>query len=378
MLSAGRGDCLWIEYGRESAPKRILIDGGVQSTAEALRERISAVDGPCRFELLVVTHIDLDHIAGILELLRNPPSNLVIDDLWFNGWHHLRNQGVLGPDEEEVLPKPSGEEDIGILGAKQGEGLSYWIERRGYTWNGAFGGEAVVLEDGEAELPAFELEGGMRVTLLGPDQDRLKGLRKAWADELRKAGLKPGEAGAALERLGVEEAEEEDIGILGPPPDLAVLANGPFKEDTSKANGSSIALLLEHDGKRCLLTGDAYSKDMVSRVERLAAADGEDFLQVNALKLSHHGGKKNTGVELIRSLLCPSYLFSTDGSYYQHPDRESVARVILHGGRAGRPSLWFNHRTKQTEVWDDQGLLGRHEYDLVYPSPGEAGLRVDL
>lgn len=353
MLPAGRGDCLWIEYG---AGKRLLIDGGVPATGEILRARIAAMaPDPCRFELLVVTHIDLDHIGGILDLLRDPPPNLEIGDLWFNGWKHLQ------------------EEDLGLLGAKQGEGLSHWIEKRGLPWNQAFGGKTIHVGE-EGDLPIIELD-DLRVTLLSPTADRLRALRKAWAAELRKAGLEPGRAGHALEEVGRHDPAEEDEGILGDRLDVEALARGSFKEDTSAANGSSLALLLEHGGQRCLLTGDAYSKDVTAAVRRLA---GEDRLEVDALKLSHHGGKKNTGGELIRSLACKRYLFSTDGSYYKHPDPESVARVILHGSHRGRPSLCFNHRSERTAVWDDRGLIHEHKYAPVYPADGEAGLRVEL
>lgn len=358
MLPAGRGDCLWIGYGDG---KRLLIDGGVPATGDLLRARIEAMaPEPCRFEVLVVTHIDLDHIGGILDLLRDPPPNLEIGDVWFNGWNHLQ------------------EEDLGILGAKQGEGLSYWIEKRGYAWNQAFGGgTAAVGEDGS--LPVIDLD-GLRVTLLSPMADRLRKLRKAWEKEIREAGLEPGaaETGAILEKVGKEDQEEEDEGILGSSLDLDLLANGIFKEDTSAANGSSLALLLDDGDCRCLLTGDAYSKDVAAAVRWLAEAEGEDRLEVDALKLSHHGGKKNTGGELIRSLACRRYLFSTDGSYYNHPDPESVARVILHGSHRGRPSLHFNHRSEQTGIWDDCDLRREHKYDPLYPADGEAGLRVEL
>lgn len=32
MLLAGHGDCLWIEYGDPTAPRRVLIDGGATGT----------------------------------------------------------------------------------------------------------------------------------------------------------------------------------------------------------------------------------------------------------------------------------------------------------------------------------------------------------
>ena len=45
MLPAREGDCLWIEYGDTARPRRILVDGGRQSTHAALKQRFSALPG---------------------------------------------------------------------------------------------------------------------------------------------------------------------------------------------------------------------------------------------------------------------------------------------------------------------------------------------
>lgn len=77
VLPAQRGDALWIEYGTEDAPNHILIDGGITATGrDHLRKRVEEVGTPLHFELLVVTHIDLDHIQGILQFLENLPEGI--------------------------------------------------------------------------------------------------------------------------------------------------------------------------------------------------------------------------------------------------------------------------------------------------------------
>lgn len=353
MLDAGRGDCLWIEYGGERTVRRILVDGGVPGTQAELRRRIEALPRDKRvFELLVITHIDLDHIGGVLELLRDPPEGLAFKDVWFNAYHHL-------PD------------DAGVLGAKQGEAVSYYLEKGGYAWNRAFGGDAVCIKDDE--LPRVSLAGGMKLTLLSPTVNRLRKLRPVWKKEIEKAGLEPGEAGATLEGDSHPE-DRDDEGVLGRTLNIAKLASSLTKEDTSEANGSSIALLLEHRDKRLLLTGDAFAGDILAAIRLM----GSRTLEVDALKLSHHGGKKNTSAALLDALACGNYLFSTDGSYYQHPHGESVARVLVNGRAAGKPTLWFNNRSEQTEVWDDRGLYtGRYPYTPEYPASG-GGIVVEL
>ncbi len=368
MLPAGRGDCLWIEYGDPESPHRVLIDGGVQNTQWAIRERLDQLPEDRRhLDLLAVSHIDLDHIAGVLELFREPVPGLAIDDVWFNAWDHL------GQDEPE--PEP----DDALLGPKQGESLAFYLKRTGQTWNKAFDGDAVEIElDGS--LPTRELAGGMKLTLLSPTQERLRRLAKEWVKVIEGIQKVPGDAGKALEGY-----DDEDDFLLGaepepPPPDVPELADSPFKADISRANGSSIAFLAEYDGKRCLFTGDAFAGDVTAAVRRLAGEEGEALLAVDALKLSHHGGRKNTDAGLLEALACNCYLVSTDGSYYDHPQPESMARVIVHGRQRGEPRFFFNYRSSETGVWDDRRLFraaGR-TYQPVYPDFGTVGLSVDL
>ena len=61
-----------------------------------------------------------------------------------------------------------------------------------------------------------------------------------------------------------------------------------------------------------------------------ALCDGP--LELDAFKLPHHGSRGNVTRELIQSVDCPLWIFSTDGTQFRHPHKQAVARVILHGG----------------------------------------------
>lgn len=64
------------------------------------------------------------------------------------------------------------------------------------------------------------------------------------------------------------------------------------------------------------------------------------------------------------------------GSVYQHPDNESIARVIAHGRSAGPPQIVFNHQSDQTNAWRDHtGLTGAYRCDLLLPDVAP-GIRV--
>mgnify|MGYP001193059727 CR=1 FL=1 len=363
MLPASHGDCLWIEYGTAARPRRILIDGGPAYSYEALARRLEKRLGHLparrrRIELVVITHIDADHIGGVLELVIAHPLGITVGDVWFNSWEHLPGAA---PD---------------TLGAVQGEQLSAVIRARKMPRNVAFGGEAVAVPERGA-LPVVCLPGGMRLTLLSPTLKELRRLRPRWKRTVEEAGLVAGSAEDALAKLRTQRRGKLPEDLLGVAvPDPPALAAAPFRPDTSVANGSSIALLAEYRGTRCLLAGDALAGVLAGTIDRLTSANGEGRLAIDAFKLSHHGGKKNTSAELLDRLRCRTYLFSTDGSRFGHPDPETVARALLAGGEGTR--LCFNYRTEINTVWDDRALKRQYGYETVFPAAGEDGLVVSL
>ena len=153
-------------------------------------------------------------------------------------------------------------------------------------------------------------------------------------------------------------------------------ASGPTK-DTSVPNLSSIAVLAEFGGRAVLLTGDAHADVLAASIRSLQRRRGREGerLRLDALKLSHHGSANATTVDLLEVVDCPRYLVPTDGSIFYHPDREAIARVIVHGG--DDPALHFNHRTDLNGFWSDAALQRQYHYSTAFPED-EAGLRIVL
>lgn len=349
MLPASYGDCLWIEYGDAKDPKRILIDGGTTDTLPALLARIESVGGPCRFELVVITHIDIDHIGGALKLLGKVPKSVTIGEVWFNAYRHLPV-----PDDK--------------LGPKQGEEVSKMLDSLVLPWNTSFGGGAVVVPDSGA-LPENTLAGGAKLTLLSPYREHLAKLRDVWEDALPEEGLLPGGGLVAVGAVGKEQ--DDTLGDV----DVATLAGTKFKKDDKAPNGSSIAMLLEVEKKRILLGADAFAPALEKSILRLGASSSEP-LRLDAFKVPHHGSKKNLSSSLLKLLRCKRYLVSTNGKKFEHPDREAIARILVHGG--DQKALCFNYRSDFTKVWDDDELREEHGYTTVFPDDGAEGLTIAL
>ncbi|HSD67911.1 MAG TPA: MBL fold metallo-hydrolase [Woeseiaceae bacterium] len=351
VLPARYGDCLWIEYGDAGSLRRILIDGGASGVyKKVLKPRLQNLQQAERsFELLIVTHVDYDHIRGIIELSHDDKVGFEARDVWFNGFRHI-------PDKPPE-----------VLAGKHGEELTDLILRRGANWNkNGFGGKAVVIPK-EGPLPRVQFEGGLVLTLMSPTLPRLAELRKDWEESCKDIDISPEELEDARTRgqfrtLGHGDAAEPTR------PDVEQLLRENFVEDNSAANGSSIAVLAEYGEIRILLAGDAHPSTLVEAIDRL----GPDKLPLTACKLPHHGSRGSVSAELIERLACDSWIFSSDGAQFSHPHPEAVARVISHGGDL--PKLYFNYLSDETRIWDDTVLREAYGYQPVYPQQPAGGL----
>ena len=348
MLPANNGDCLWITYGE--APNglhHIMIDCGSLSVSSIAAERIRSVD---RVELLVLTHIDADHISGAIELLDDHEVRTRLGDVWFNGWNQLR----------------------GFLSVDQGEKFSDLLDRddRPFLWNNAepLGDPPapIAVSDG---FPAVTLDGGMKLTVLSPTTAGLRRLAMHWRTALLE--LDPQKAMLARRQRPAAISDPAQL-------DLVKLAGTGPTRDTSVPNLSSIAVLAEFGGRAILLTGDAYADVLAASIRTLQKQRGlaDQPLRLDALKVSHHGSANATTADLLSVLDCPAYLVPTDGSIFYHPDRSAMARVIVHGGPS--PALHFNYRTDLNDLWENAALQQRYGYTTQYPDGTTPGLMITL
>ncbi|HET9598307.1 MAG TPA: MBL fold metallo-hydrolase [Anaeromyxobacteraceae bacterium] len=356
MLGAAYGDCIGIEYGRTGAFHRILIDGGIASTCQGALEPWLARGGdPCTLDLLVVTHIDLDHIGGILALLEERPGAIAPADVWFNGRDQISD----------------------LLGAKEGDELSVLLAKLRLPWNAAFDRKAVVVPP-DGELPRKELPGGARLTLVAPGIPELKLLEQTWDAEVAKARRRaPGPT--ANDLLGARAAADDLLGKHEPPgviaPEEVPALAEPNPDDDSPANGSSIAFVLEYEGHRVLLSGDSHPRVLAAGLARYG--EGQQ-VSLSAVKLPHHASRRNVSSALLDAISCREFLVSTNGNRFGHPDPEAIARIAM---LPGAKTLRFNYRTDYTRPWASArldrefGIDAKFEEDAVLVLDGGRGAR---
>jgi beta-lactamase superfamily II metal-dependent hydrolase len=351
MLPADYGDSLWVEYGSESKPTRILIDAGTLDAYDGVRRSIEeSLPRKRRFDVFLVSHIDTDHIDSAVKLLNSDSLRLEIGQLWFNGWKQLVDKDVLGPQQGEYLSALAGEKKIPI--------------------NKAWKGKTIFVPD-SGSLPKIELPGGMSVTLLAPGIPQLRKLRTVWKRTMKSAA---GHAPAALKKLQASRKYSDVLG--GRMPNVAKLADSPFEPDAAVPNGSSIVVLLEYENKRALFAADTHPDLLEAAVDRLLAAEDAPRLRLDAFKVPHHGSKHNNPSTLYSKLNCRRYLISTNGKKFSHPHPEGIARIIKYGGSGLR--LYFNYDSDQTRIWNVSELKRRYRYSVSMREKDARSLDIDL
>jgi hypothetical protein len=355
LLPALHGDSILIQYGSADAPRRILIDGGPIGAYKTLSARLDKMPvGRRRFELLVVTHIDADHIESPVRLIAERTKDFHFDDVWFNGWRHL-------------------DEDKGILGPVAGEFLSALINKEIGTerWNKTKPFEKKTVKAGGASLPKAGLAGGMNLTVLSPTTETLARLRKTWEKDIKNHGFHPGDLEAAIALLKQTKRLVPE-GLLG---GSYQEAGEQFKLDGSVANGSSIAFLAEFEGRKCLLLADAHA-DIIADSVRQLIPPGEKRLRVDAVKLAHHGSSANISPDLLGLIDCKHFLVSTNGDVFGHPDAPAIDMVLRQAGPD--VTLYFNYRSETTRPWDDAARQRKEKFRAIYPAGEGEGVILAL
>ena len=400
MLPAGCGDCLWLEYGSGDAKRVVIIDGGLTETAATLRKRIEAARrergaATLEVELLVVTHIDNDHILGIIELLKSESPGLRVKDIWFNGRPQLMGlptpparggrpragrRRAVSEGASDLLGGAGGtdavdqEEDAALglaalpsaadlLGPQQGDQLSQLLAARRLPWNqhSLWNGAAVMIPE-SGDLPRLTLEGDLKLTVLGPKIERLYKLCTVWSDIL-----------GGTEADAPSSAPDDLLGRRDTWPPVWKDGEG---RDPSAANGSSIMLLAEYGSHALLLVGDGYAPDIAAAIDRIRAERRlASPFPLAAFKLSHHASENNLTQEVLEKIDCHRFLVSTDGSVHRHPDHQAILRILRYV--TPQPEILFNYWADTTRPWEESKsdvTRNFQDYETRFPSDPAEGL----
>ncbi|MEA2194792.1 MAG: hypothetical protein QOG42_1226 [Solirubrobacteraceae bacterium] len=320
-LQAFHGDCLLLHAGTAQEPLLVLVDGGPSNTWEtSLRPRLEQLraersaggNGALAIDLAMVSHIDDDHVHGMVDLAGelvteqedSQPLSYEVRTLWHNSF-----DDVLGDDADamraaavEVLEEPIGDpraDEVRAAGLAivasvgQGRKLRDQAAKLGWGVNEPFDGAVALPQSGTRTITL----GDVTLTVVCPHAAQLEKLHDAWDRWLREHPKAVAQGGAAT---------------------AAYVDNSPY-------NLSSIVVLAECDDRRMLLTGDARGDHVLAGLDEAGIAT-DAKTHVDILKLPHHGSIRNLAADFFERVTADHYVISADGRD-GNPETETLETI---------------------------------------------------
>jgi hypothetical protein len=332
---ARKGDCLLLHFGSKENPGLILIDGGPSKVytphlkprlLEIRKARKLPKQEPLPVDLMMVSHVDDDHIQGILDLTRDLIDAAGAPLVQVSSFWHNSFDDIIGKNPKELtaalssqfgaaslagnLPAEAtvdADEDEEVIGdnlrvlasIEQGHRLRGDAERLGFELNPEFDGKLIL-----AAKKAVAIADGLSFLVAGPMQPELLQLQKKHDEWLKEQKKKKKDGGASLAAY----------------------------VDRSVPNLSSIVVLATFKDKSMLLTGDARGDKILTGLELAGALKKKGSMHVNVFKVPHHGSSNNIDDDLFERITADHYVFSGNGEH-GNPERETMEMLFAARGK---------------------------------------------
>ncbi|EGG42059.1 beta-lactamase domain protein [Candidatus Nitrosarchaeum limnium SFB1] len=352
ILRANCGDCFILEFAKNSnKSKYILIDGGPKGVFENyLRPFLEEYSG-IEFELVVATHNDDDHVIGLSRLVETIYSQgfsthklAKIKEFWYNSLEatiesndYKKNKltrALETPKEpdlefddkrmEKLFAKSMelGEPEFLKRSYKSGLELRDKLKNMNIPINKEFKDELISLD---SPNPTRNFDGHLSLEIIGPFQKQLDNLMEKWLKWFKKYASK---------------LKSRDI-------------RGSLK-DNSVPNLSSIMFLAEADGKTILFTGDGLGDHIIQGLRERQILTGET-MEVDVLKLPHHGSERNISEKFFKTILAKSYVASGNGDY-DNPSAKTLIMIAKAAKSLGRKvTIYITYDSKDIDDSDKVG-----------------------
>lgn len=376
-FKAENGDAFLIKFDNN---QNILIDMGMPKSYEneIRQELIKLKKAEQKIDLLIISHIDEDHIGGAIKFLEENKNNEIIEisEIWHNSYKHLQFKKTKALEVEEdtlsilkSIIKQNQTTDIqeGIqnISCKQGSSLASLIYKYGYAWNNAFSNNGIFIENKQKVVI-----GDLKFIFLSPNEEKLENLSKKWLQELSKKKynfeISDEEIFDDAFEFYMKFLQDTDIKIssISSKKSLNFEQLSRIEEkDNSVTNGSSLAFIVEYKDKKLLFLGDSHEDIVFDSLVKLK--DNDYDLKFDLMKVSHHGSNKNISIRLLNLITCNNFLFSTDGLSYNHPDLETIAKIVLNNIES-KKELFFNYELDIFEKLNDKKLKNQYNYEIKY------------
>ena len=311
FLPVKNGDSFVIECDKGDQHGVVVVDGGPTGYGKVLQSKVEETGTP---DLLVLTHYDEDHIGGLTQYINAcmAKGESPAKEVWANCAGYVEV-------EEPVMTKSIAQ------GVKLSELLNRESRMRGMAWRDD------VVEGIDKDYSFASIE------VVSPTPE----VRELVIQKQIEEGQKQKAKAKSLDKE--EVVEVDDLAIP-----LDELAKGAPKAPNLKvkselANAASIGFILRCDGLSILMLGDGYPHNVEAYL-RMKGYSEDNPLEVDFVKVAHHGSMNNTSNELLDIIKCNRFIIPTNGEKHRHPDRAAIAHILCHPKRDRKEKvhLYFN------------------------------------
>ncbi len=269
---------------------------------------------PPTINMVIVTHIDRDHIGGIIKVLQDEDHLKNIKYLLFNEPEQCNL--FYAPNDSAEVNAEDGNSLLNIL--KKNTNLQYI--------------KSIHNLNSQLENTLSDIIPNTKIKILSPSPEGLSDLLSLWdRDEFKK------ENNVCAEVMN---------SITG---DVTALADMKYELDSKIPNKSSIALLLTHNNKNFLLLGDAHITEINKSLIKMGAK--EEPLDVEFVKLSHHGSIKNINKDFLGLIKTNKYIICNPSPKSKKlPNKETIAQIAFYGQSANNDEPKEILLTKNTKA----------------------------
>ena len=384
-FESGAGDCIFLVMKDETDGSRfhIMMDCNVltDEIKAYIRDELYK-----HIDVLIVTHIDSDHANGITKLMRTPDfAEMQIGLILFNGFQPQTEQSQLLPSETiaklkavtELLP-PTVDEAFQKTNGMDAACLITELNKHP-QWKVVWRQTPILA--GET-IPLGNDEKWGRLRVLSPTQDVMDNLlHDVKLEYAKRLGSAPPnedfldqdkyyELMLRLSELRKRPSLSRKVNAAAITKETLINNAKTNAEENSVTNANKASLAFCWEGgeelKRILLMGDAVSSQVVNELNDI----DDDRIWFEAVKVSHHGSKHNTSIELNAKVDSAHYFF-TGGKDNEGPDIETVAKIAMKPLAEGieQRVIHYNHE-KGINLWKElnkekaKQLLNNHHTQL--------------
>ena len=385
VFQSDKGDCLLVS---SSNGTNILADGGMaRSYKEFVRPQLASFAKKAKYlDLVYVSHIDQDHIAGVLQLMDDllewkvydyqsqviknkdfprpefdrPPD---VKQIWHNSFHEQIGKNA-GPIEDMLaaaalflsvsdLPWSNDVSQICsnfATSKTEAAKLSRRISssQLNIPLNPQYSNKLMIVD---SEASPIKI-GDLKISVIGPSSKDLGTLRKEW-----NKWLKSQEGRRAIRKIRDESKDLEKLLQVNNYNSFSAhlnLITGELgnREEVTPPNLASLMLLVEEQGKTALMTGDGHCDDIIGGLTSIGRLTEDCGMHVNVLKVQHHGSENNTNQKFCKRITADNYIFCGNGAHSNPDTRVVKAFIDSRIGPASKQSdnaevgdkfkLWFN------------------------------------